>query len=201
MVSNDYFDEFLLEDWSNIDKELANDSYFHNDKAQQEKTDQSSMDEQGPTETPEALVQRPTYDRHKSESKKERLDRVREEYNRRPHVFVGAKLQERRRARAAQVEQIDMTVFKKDEQDDQELRKKKIKKQHPEIDDDAIIKLTGDDEDYPEARPSSVSHDSTITYLKPGSLKQQLTAFAKDLLSKGYKKEAAAILRVTSMVK
>lgn len=99
-MPGDFFNEFLIPDFESLDKELGSAQWF---QRQDQLNQVKMMQEQSPGQTsgqgndPNQATQeqveeaqyRPTYDRNLSETKQERLERVKEEYGRRPFISVG----------------------------------------------------------------------------------------------------------------
>jgi len=96
---NDYFQQYLLDDFNSLDKELSGTKWF---QKQEEMEQQKMMNEERQQSMPEKEDNtpgepatsdpfRPTYDRRNStESKKDRLERIKEEYKHKPFISVGA---------------------------------------------------------------------------------------------------------------
>ena len=102
-MPGDYFNEFLVPDFNLLDKELGSSQWFQRqDQLNQVKMMQEQSDGQNSSSglstdpnqaTPEQVDEaqyRPTYNRNLSETKQERLERVKEEYGRRPFISVGS---------------------------------------------------------------------------------------------------------------
>jgi len=99
-MGNDYFEQYLVDDFNSLDKELGGTKWFQ----KQEEMDQQKMlneekqqnnpemeDNASSNASPTSDPFRPTYDRKNStESKKDRLERIKEEYKHKPFISVGA---------------------------------------------------------------------------------------------------------------
>jgi len=98
--SGDYFQEFLVNDFSALDKEMGGSQWFQKEQerdSQRELSEQNELEKGRVEEEKESPASstadpfRPTYDRKKSsESKKERLERIKKEYEHKPFISVGA---------------------------------------------------------------------------------------------------------------
>jgi len=100
-MPGDFFNEFLVPDFESLDKELGSAQWFQRQDQlnqvkmmQEQSTGQSGGQGNDPNQATQEQVEeaqyRPTYDRNLSETKQERLERVKEEYGRRPFISVGA---------------------------------------------------------------------------------------------------------------
>lgn len=121
MPNKDYFNEFLLPDFNALDQELSSNHWVQKQdemnqlKMQQNQGQGPEGQQPSPTdslnpETEQMEAQqgyRPTYNRvEQSETKQERLQRVKEEYGRRPFVSVGCnEFQKRRQQRKVKIEE------------------------------------------------------------------------------------------------
>jgi hypothetical protein len=98
--SGDYFSQYLVDDFNSLDKEMGGSQWFQKEQerdlqkelAEQNELEKGRMDEE--KESPDATTNdpfRPTYDRKKStESKKDRLERIKKEYEHKPFISVGS---------------------------------------------------------------------------------------------------------------
>lgn len=94
MGSSDYFSEYLIPDFEALDAELSGHNWFQN---QEEKQQQKLLSEEGRHNLPEESEEKPEeagrapFDRKKhQETKKDRLERIKEEYSKRPFVSIGS---------------------------------------------------------------------------------------------------------------
>jgi hypothetical protein len=98
--SGDYFSQYLKNDFDSLDKEMSGAQWFQKEQerdSQKELAEQNELEKGRVEEEKESPASstadpfRPTYDRKKSsESKKERLERIKKEYEHKPFISVGA---------------------------------------------------------------------------------------------------------------
>jgi Fe-Mn family superoxide dismutase len=93
---SDYFNEYLIPDFEALDKELSGGQWF---QKQEERKQQKELQEQGECNLSEGEENRPEnrpegrspFNRKKhQESKKDRLKRIKDEYEKRPFISVGS---------------------------------------------------------------------------------------------------------------
>ena len=115
-MANDFFNEYLENEWKSIDKELSSDKWFRNDDVSKDVLPQQYRNM---STTPDTGVDVPDSndsstkmipereeevqelsDRHTKESKEDRLHRIRKEYEERPFILVGVNLYQSRTKRA-----------------------------------------------------------------------------------------------------
>lgn len=98
MDNSDYFNEYLEKDWKALDRELSSDRWF-NEQTKDLRDGEPDMGVDVVTEEEEQqhLEQekpeyRDTFDRRErqKETREERIQRIKDEYNQRPMMFVGA---------------------------------------------------------------------------------------------------------------
>lgn len=99
-MKGDYFNEYLVNDFDTLDREIKSTQWFQKQeemeqqKMMHEEKQQSMPEMEDKTSTGEPSTSdpfRPTYDRRNStESKKDRLERIKKEYEHKPFISVGA---------------------------------------------------------------------------------------------------------------
>ncbi len=93
-MAGDYFNEFLLDDFNTLDQQLGGDQWLQRKEElqeQQQSRDESASEIEDEDSDSDGSSGRATYDRkRRKESKKERLERVKEEYSRKPFISVGS---------------------------------------------------------------------------------------------------------------
>lgn len=92
-MANDFFNEFLVNEWNALDKELSQDHFIAHEQERQETLQQQETQQDRTPDESESVASeqemRETYDRKESkETKQERLTRIKDEYSR-PFVSVG----------------------------------------------------------------------------------------------------------------
>lgn len=108
----DYFNEYLIQDFNSLDQELSGGQWF---QQQEEREQEKALNEQNERVKEEENSNEPprsTFDRRKhKESKKDRLQRIKEEYERKPFISVGSSqnLRKRRQKRKRDIENIFMS--------------------------------------------------------------------------------------------
>lgn len=90
---SDYFNEFLVNEWNALDKELSQDNFLTREQERQEQRQQQELQKSHVDDSDKDQITQddlhPPYDRRRSkESKQERLERIKQEYSR-PFVSVG----------------------------------------------------------------------------------------------------------------
>ena len=111
-MGGDFFNEYLIPDFNALDREFGGNQWF---QKQEDREQQKLMDEEGKRNAPEVEksedAYRSPFDRKKAkESKKDRLQRIKDEYNHKPFISVGSWecLRKRRKRRKDLLEDMEM---------------------------------------------------------------------------------------------
>jgi len=99
--SGDYFQQYLVDDFNTLDREMGGHQWFQKEQeretqknlSEQNEQEKSRVEEEISDNTPTTDPFRSTYDRRKEnskESKKDRLERIKKEYEHTPFVSVGS---------------------------------------------------------------------------------------------------------------
>lgn len=109
-MAGDFFSEFLVDEWSALDRELGEENFLArkqevDQQRMQQEESKSRVDGDDENRITEDDLRRPFDRKRAKESKKERLERVKQEYST-PFISIGSDLEKRRKNRKSQLKNL-----------------------------------------------------------------------------------------------